>query len=146
MAQLQHGVIVQDYAAFRRKVKNLDDGLDKELKLALRDIGRQVSTDAGERARSLGLKRTGDLAKKISPSVRMDAVDIVSKAQRPAAKRPGLRGGRTTRDSYPYPMVYEYGTRRGRPFLAPTVEASEDIIAKQLQEALDDTARKAGWA
>lgn len=140
------GIIVQDYAAFRRKVKDLDKNLDKELKEGLREIGREVSTDAGERARAIGLQRTGALAKKISPSVKMKSVDIVSKAKRPPADRPGLRGGRFGGTAYPYPMVYEYGGKgKARPFLAPTVEASEDIIGKQLEEVLNDTARKAGW-
>jgi hypothetical protein len=140
------GIVVRDYQEFRRKVKDLDKNLDKELKAGLRDIGREVSTDAGERARSLGLKRTGALAKKIAPSVKMQSVDIVSKAKRPPAKRPGLRGGRFGGIDYPYPMVYEYGGKgKRRPFLAPTVEASGDVIKKQLQEVLDDTARKAGW-
>jgi hypothetical protein len=141
-------ILVEDYAKWRRAVKELDTGLDKELKAGLRQLGVKVSKKAKGEADNQGLIATGELMRKISPSVRMNEVVIAAKAKRPASS--GARGGRYARKPFPYPMVYEFGGRGEgstgpRAFLAPAVQKSQDLIRDELLKVMDNTARDAGW-
>ena len=142
-------ILVEDYAKWRRAVKELDTGLEKELKAGLRQLGVKVSDKAKSEAASKGLVATGELMRKISPSVRMKDVVIAAKAKRPASS--GSRGGRYAGKPFPYPAIYEYGGRSGgsatgpRAFLAPAVEKSSDLIREELTKVMDNTARDAGW-
>lgn len=141
-------ILIEDYAKWRKAVKELDTGLDKELKAGLRQLGVKVSDKAKAEAASRGLVATGELMRKISPSVRMKDVVIAAKAKRPASS--GSRGGRYAGKPFPYPAVYEYGGRGGsgtgpRAFLAPAVQKSSDLIRDELVKVMDNTARDAGW-
>lgn len=141
-------ILIEDYAKWRKAVKELDTGLDKELKAGLRQLGVKVSDKAKAEAASRGLVATGELMRKISPSVRMKDVVIAAKAKRPASS--GSRGGRYAGKPFPYPAVYEYGGRDGsgtgpRAFLAPAVQKSSDLIRDELVKVMDNTARDAGW-
>ena len=142
-------ILVEDYAKWRKAVKELDTGLEKELKAGLRQLGVKVSDKAKSEAASKGLVATGELMRKISPSVRMKDVVIAAKAKRPASS--GSRGGRYAGKPFPYPAIYEYGGRSGgsatgpRAFLAPAVEKSSDLIREELTKVMDNTARDAGW-
>lgn len=142
-------ILVEDYAKWRRAVKELDTGLDKELKAGLKQLGVKVSDKAKSEAASKGLVATGQLVSKIAPSVRMRDVVIAAKAKRPASN--GARGGRYAGKPFPYPAVYEYGGRAGgsttgpRAFLAPAVQKSQDLIRDELLNVMDETARDAGW-
>ena len=142
-------ILIEDYAKWRRAVKELDTGLDKELKAGLRQIGVKVSDKAKSEAAGKGLVATGQLVSKIAPSVRLKDVVIAAKAKRPASD--GSRGGRYAGKPFPYPAVYEYGGRGGgsgtgpRAFLAPAVQKSQDLIRDELLKVMDNTARDAGW-
>jgi hypothetical protein len=141
-------VLVEDYARWRRAIKELDTGLDKELKQGLKSVGVKVSDKAKAEVAAKGLVNTGELMRKISPTVRAKDVAIVSKAKRPPSD--GSRGGRYAGKPFPYGFVYEYGGRGAagtgpRAFLRPGVEKSKDVIVQGFTEVLDDTARKAGF-
>lgn len=144
-------ILIEDYNAWRKAVKALDKNLDKEVKVGLKKIGTKVATKAQKEAEARGFSPSGDLVKKLKPSVKMKSLDVIEKAKRPPAQQPGLRGGKTTRADYPYPYVYEYGGRTAggsrvqRAFLAPAVEASTTIILDGLSDVMTETARKAGF-
>jgi len=148
---LSQVILIPEYNAWRRSVKALDKNLDKEVKVGLKKIGVKVATKAQQEAQARGFSASGDLVKKLKPSVKMTSLDIIEKAMRPPAKRPGLRGGKTTRAEYPYPYIYEYGggtagsSRVNRAFLAPAVEASTTVILDGLSDVMTETARMAGF-
>lgn len=133
-------VVIENYKEWRQAVKKLDSGLDKEVKAGMRQIGKEVSTQAKAIAGTKGLVASGELIRKISPAVRMDGTVIRAKAMR-----------KTGRNSpFPYPAVYEYGQRGAgstgpRAFLAPAIDASMDDIREGIERIMDETARKAGW-
>jgi len=139
-------VVVENFTQWRKAVKDLDAGLDKELKAGLKSIGSKVTTKAQAEADAKGLVKTGELIRKISPSVTQKGVAIVSKAKRPASN--GKRKSRYAGKPFPYPMVYEYG-RRGkstsRAFLAPAVQKSSELIMSELEKVIETTASKAGF-
>jgi hypothetical protein len=139
-------VVVENFTQWRKAVKELDAGLDKELKAGLKAIGSKVSTKAQAEAAGRGLVKTGELVRKISPSVTQKGVAIVSKAKRPASS--GKRKSRYAGKPFPYPMVYEYGGRGGagsRAFLAPAVQKSSALIKSELEKVIETTASKAGF-
>ena len=140
-------VVVENFSQWRKAVKELDAGLDKELKAGLKAIGSKVTTKAQAEAGAKGLVKTGELIRKISPSVTQKGVAIVSKAKRPASS--GKRGAsRYAGKPFPYPMVYEYGGRGGsgsRAFLAPAVQKSSQLIMSELEKVIETTASKAGF-
>lgn len=141
-------ILVEDYAKWRRAVKELDTGLDKELKAGLRQLGVKVSKKAKEEAKDNSLVDTGALIQKIVPSVRLKDVVIAAKAKRPGSS--GARKGKYAKKPFPYPAVYEYGGRGKdatgpRAFLAPAVQKSSDLIRDELLKVMDNTARDAGW-
>ena len=142
-------ILVEDYARWRKAVKELDTGLDSELKAGLNRLGVKVADKAKDEARSKGLYATGQLVNKIASKARMKDVAIVDTAKRKASK--GSRGGRYAGKPFPYPAVYEYGGRSGgsatgpRAFLAPAVAKSQDLIRDELVKVMDNTARDAGW-
>lgn len=133
-------VVIENYAEFRKKLKALEPGLDKEVKVGMRKIGKKVATQAKAIAGVKGLYDSGELIRKIAPSVRMDGTTIRAKAMRKTGKRA----------PYPYPAIYEYGGRGGgstgpRAFLGPAVEAMQDDIRQEVEHLVDETMRKAGW-
>jgi len=139
-------VVVENFTQWRKAVKELDAGLDKELKAGLKAIGSKVTTKAQAEAGAKGLVKTGELIRKISPSVTQKGVAIVSKAKRPASS--GTRKSRYAGKPFPYPMVYEYGGRGGsgsRAFLAPAVQKSSQLIMSELEKVIETTASKAGF-
>jgi hypothetical protein len=139
-------VVVENFTQWRKAVKELDAGLDKELKVGLKAIGSKVTTKAQAEAGAKGLVKTGELMRKISPSVTQKGVAIVSKAKRPASS--GKRKSRYAGKPFPYPMVYEYGGRGGsgsRAFLAPAVQKSSELIMSELEKVIETTASKAGF-
>ena len=142
-------VVVENFTQWRKAVKELDAGLDKELKAGLKSIGSKVTTKAQAEAARKGLVKTGELVRKISPSVTQKGVAIVSKAKRPASS--GKRKSRYAGKPFPYPAVYEYGgrgklnTAGPRAFLAPGVQKSSALIRSELEKVIETTASKAGF-
>ena len=143
-------VVVENFTQWRKAVKELDAGLDKELKAGLKAIGSKVTTKAQAEAARKGLVKTGELVRRIAPSVTQRSVDIVAKAKRPASN--GSRGrSRYAGQPFSYPAVYEYG-RRGkvnatgpRAFLRPGLQKAGPQIAKELENVIKSTVSKAGF-
>ena len=128
-------VVVENFAAWRKSIVELDTGLEKEMKKGLKTIGVKVSKRAKEWARAQGLRASGDLIAGISSSSTATGVAITSKAKR---------------GTFAYPAVYEYGGRGNlaagpRAFLTPAVKASEALIRDELGKVIDEVSRKAGF-
>ena len=129
-------VLFEDFARVRRGLKALDGGLDKELKAGLKAVAAKVVTKAQAEATRKGLVDTGELVRKIAPSVTQKSVDIVAKAKR---------------KGFSYPAVYEYGSRgKGsstgpRAFLRPGLRKAGPQIARELEDVIKSTVRKAGF-
>ena len=143
-------VVVENFTQWRKAVKELDAGLDKELKAGLKAIGSKVATKAQGEAAAKGLFKTGELIRKISPSVTQKGVAIAAKAKRPATN--GKRGrSRYAGQPFAYPAVYEFGGRLDgnktgpRAFLAPAVQKSSQLIMSELERVIETTASKAGF-
>ena len=101
----------------------------KEVRDGLKEVGDIVARNAQFIAAANGLRgRTGDLIKKIKPTVRQQGVFVEAKAKRKSPKYPG---------GYRYPGIYEFDPRRARPFLFPAAEASEAQIERAMSYWLD---------
>jgi hypothetical protein len=147
-------IVVNNLALWRKAVKELDTGLDAEVKVGLKSIGTKVATKAGLVAQSKGLRKSGDLIQKIKPSVTQKGVAVIEKATRKAS--PGNRprnGGRSRYAGmeFAYPSIYEYGGRVNggatgpRAFLQPALEGSISMIQQELSKVIEKTASKAGF-
>ena len=129
-------ILFEDFAKVRKGLKALDSGLDKELKAGLKAVAAKVVTKAQAEATRKGLVDTGELVRRIAPSVTQKSVDIVAKA-----KRAG----------FSYPAVYEYGGRGKvsatgpRAFLRPGLQKAGPQIARELEDVINSTVRKAGF-
>lgn len=119
---------VEGLAALQRDLRKVNKTANKEVRDGLKDVGRIVSDQAKLIAAAKGLHKTGELIRKIAPSVRQQGVFVQAKAKRKSPKYPG---------GYPYPAVYEYGTRRGRPFLEPALDRSKDEVERAMEHWLD---------
>lgn len=145
-------VVVDNFAAWRKSIVELDTGLEKEMKRGLKAIGVGVSTRAKEWALAQGLRASGDLIAGISSSSTATGVAITSKAKRGPSdgSRSKNNPSRYAGKDFLYPAVYEYGRRgaRGfgpRAFLAPAAKASESLIRDELVKVMDEVSRKAGF-
>ena len=129
-------ILFQDFAKVRKGLRALDSGLDKELRTGLKAVAAKVVTKAQAEATRKGLVDTGELVRKIAPSVTQRSVDIVAKA-----KRAG----------FSYPAVYEYGGRGKvnatgpRAFLRPGLQKAGPQIAQELENVIKSTVSKAGF-
>jgi hypothetical protein len=129
-------LLFQDFKKIRKGLKALDSGLDRELKAGLKAVAAKVVTKAQSEATRKGLVDTGELVRRIAPSVTQKGVDIVAKA-----KRAG----------FSYPAVYEYGGRGKvnatgpRAFLRPGLQKAGPQIAKELENVIKSTVSKAGF-
>ena len=146
-------VVVDNFAAWRKSIVELDTGLDKEMKRGLKTIGVKVSKRAKEWARAQGLRASGELIKRISSSSTANSVAVTSKAQRLPSDGSRSKGkpSRYAGKNFLYPAVYEFGGRAGagvagpRAFLTPAVKASEALIRDELGKVIDEVSRKAGF-
>ena len=143
-------ILFQDFAKVRKGLKALDSGLDKELKAGLKAVAAKVVTKAQAEATRKGLVDTGELVRRIAPSVTQRSVDIVAKAKRPASN--GSRGrSRYAGQPFSYPAVYEYGGRGmvnatgPRAFLRPGLQKAGPQIAQELENVIKSTVSKAGF-
>lgn len=119
---------VRGLAELQRDMRKVSRSANSEIRDGLKDVGRIVSERAKIVALSKGLHKTGDLARKITPTVRQQGVFVQAKAKRRSPKYPG---------GYPYPAVYEYGMRRGRPFLVPALESSTNEVERAMEHWLN---------
>ena len=143
-------ILFEDFAKVRKGLKLLDVGLQKELDKGLKGVAKQVVTKAQSEATRKGLVKTGELVRKISPSVTQKGVAVVAKAQREASN--GSRGSsRYAGKAFSYPAVYEYGGRGmvnatgPRAFLRPGLQKAGPKIAQELEHVIKTTVSKAGF-
>ena len=129
-------ILFDDYKKVVKGLKLLDTGLDSELKKGLKAVGAKVVTKAQAEAERKGLRDSGELIRKIAPSVTQKGVDIVAKA-----KRAG----------FSYPAVYEYGGRGKvnatgpRAFLRPGLRKAGPAIQEEMMQVINQTVSKAGF-
>ena len=129
-------ILFDDYKKVVKGLKLLDTGLDSELKKGLKAVGAKVVTKAQAEAERKGLRDSGELIRKIAPSVTQKSVDIVAKA-----KRAG----------FSYPAVYEYGgrgkvnTAGPRAFLRPGLRKAGPAIQEEMMQVINRTVSKAGF-
>lgn len=119
---------VEGLAALQRDLNKVNKTAKSEVRDGLKDVGRIVADKAQFTALAKGLNQTGQLARKIVPTVRQQGVFVEAKAKKKSRKYP---------TGYPYPAVYEYGTRRGRPFLEPALESSKAEVERAMEHWLD---------
>ena len=129
-------ILFDDYKKVVKGLKLLDTGLDSELKKGLKAVAKKVVTKAQAEAERKGLRDSGELIRKIAPSVTQKSVDIVAKA-----KRAG----------FSYPAVYEYGGRGKvnatgpRAFLRPGLRKAGPAIQEEMMQVINRTVSKAGF-
>ena len=145
-------VTFTDYAKVRKGLQLIGTGLNKELDKGLKGVAKQVVTKAKAEAtrKGLGLRGSGDLIRLISPSVTQKGVAVVARAKREASN--GSRGSsRYANKPFFYPAVYEYGGRGKvnatgpRAFLRPGLQKAGPQIARELEDVINSTVRKAGF-
>lgn len=87
----------------------------------LRPIGKMVADTAYLIAKAKGLNDTGQLTRRLQGrgAVRVNNKGVVVTA---TAKN------RST--GYPYPAIYEYGLKRGRPFLGPALDQRQNDVQR----------------
>ena len=124
---------VEGLAALQRDLRKVNKTANKEVRDGLKDIGRVVSDEAQLIAAAKGLHKTGQLIRRIVPTVRQQGVFVEAKARKKSPKYPG---------GYRYPAVYEYGIRRGRPFLEPALDKTKNQVERAMEHWLDTVLSK----
>jgi len=124
---------VEGLAQLQRDLNRVNKTAKKEVRDGLKEVGDIVAQKAKFIAAAQGLRgRTGDLIKKIKPTVRQQGVFVEAKAKHPSKKYPG---------GYRYPGLYEgidgYARGRARPFLWPAAETSEAQVERAMDNWLD---------
>ena len=119
---------VEGLAALQRDLNRVNKTAKGEVRDGLKDVWRIVSDQAQLIAMAKGLNKTGQLVRRIVPTVRQQGVFVEAKAKKRSPKYPA---------GYPYPAVYEYGTRRGRPFLEPALDSSKRSVERAMEHWLD---------
>jgi hypothetical protein len=119
---------VEGLAALQRDLNRVNKTAKGEVRDGLKEVGRIVSDQAQLIAMAKGLNKTGQLVRRIVPTVRQQGVFVEAKAKKRSPKYPA---------GYPYPAVYEYGTRRGRPFLEPALDSSKRSVERAMEHWLD---------
>lgn len=160
-------IVWNNLLQFQKALKELDTGLDVELREKLKVAGETVAEQAEAEARANGLYSTRDavhLAEKNVPHATMSQVVIRNKATRGGFRYPGIyeyggaevRGthgkysrirnrseqGERLRQQYGRSKLAGYGPRA---FLAPAVIKKLPEFEEQMVKAMDETARKAGF-
>jgi phage gpG-like protein len=129
-------VTFTDYAKVRKGLQLIGTGLNKELDKGLKGVAKKVVTKAQAEAERKGLRASGELIRKITPSVTQKGVAVVARAKR---------------EGFSYPAVYEYGGRGKvnatgpRAFLRPGLQKAGPQIAQELQDVIKSTVSKAGF-
>ena len=129
-------VTFTDYAKVRKGLQLIGTGLNKELDKGLKGVAKKVVTKAQAEAERKGLRASGELIRKITPSVTQKGVAVVARANR---------------EGFSYPAVYEYGGRGKvnatgpRAFLRPGLQKAGPQIAQELQDVIKSTVSKAGF-
>jgi hypothetical protein len=124
---------IRGLAALQRDLGKVNKTAKKEVRDGLKDVGDIVSREAKLIASAKGLNKTGTLIRRIVPTVRQQGVFVEAKARKKSKKYPG---------GYRYPAVYEYGIKRGRPFLEPALQRKQADVERAMEKWLDGFLRK----
>ncbi|MFZ9987489.1 MAG: hypothetical protein ACO3HV_07045 [Candidatus Nanopelagicales bacterium] len=119
---------VEGLAALQRDLNRVNKTAKGEVRDGLKEVGRIVSDQAQLIAMAKGLNKTGQLVRRIVPTVRQQGVFVEAKAKKKSKKYPG---------GYRYPAIYEFDPRRARPFLWPAAETSEAQVERAMDRWLD---------
>lgn len=160
-------LVLPELAAFQRDLKKLDTGLDRELRKQLKDAAKSTAELAKEEALSRGLYSTRDnvhLANKNVPVATTKQVVIRNKAvNQDGFRYPAIYeyGGAELRGSHGRYSQVRNRTEQGarlksmgssllpgygpRAFLAPAIVKGLPDFTEKLLEAMDITARRAGF-
>ena len=115
-------VVVQGLAQLQRDLYKVNTDARREVRQGLREVGQIVADQAKVLAASKMHKRTGDLVRKIVPTVRAQGVYVQAKAVH--------RG-------FTYPGKFEYGGGARRAFLLPALEQKRPEVDRKMEEWLD---------
>lgn len=116
-------LVVRGLAQLQRDLYRADRGARTEVRQGLKNVGRIVSDQAKLIAEARGLHDTGDLVRRIVPTVRAQGVYVEAKARH--------RG-------YPYPGIYEFGGGGARrAFLLPALQQKKDEVYRAMERWLD---------
>jgi hypothetical protein len=156
-------VVIENFEAWKKSIKELDKGLARELNKGLKSVGHIVASKAADIAESKGLHKTGELVNLLrlpgvgqATTVTKSAVIVKAKAMRPVPAthrnfRDGRGASRYSGKPFNYPSVYEYGKRGAgtgvgpRAFLAPGLAATQGKVMHAMEEVIAETVRKAGF-
>lgn len=136
------GISVDGLPELQKALRQLDNGLEKELKQANSEVARFVASDAAAAAAALG-----GVAAKAAPSVKASASSgyagvALGGPSHPFAAGAEFGGGRrpTTRQFQPWRGA---GANAGY-FLYPTIRRDAERIETEYGQAADRIIRKAG--
>lgn len=116
-------LVVQGLAQLQRDLYKANREARTEVREGLKDVGRIVSTEAKQLAATRLTPRTGDLVRKIVPTVRAQGVFVEAKAKH--------RG-------YAYPRKFEFGGRSSRrAFLVPALQNKQDEVYRSMERWVD---------
>jgi len=113
---------VEGLAQLQRDLGKVSKDARKEIRTGLKEVGQIVASEAKLIAAAKGLHKSGDLIRRIVPTVRQQGVFVEAKAMH--------RG-------YRYPGIYEFARKRGRPFLGPALEQDVDKVERAMEHWLD---------
>lgn len=123
---------VRGLAELQRDLNKVNKTAKKEVREGLKDVGDIVAREAKQVASIKGLVKTGDLIRRIVPTVRAQGVFVEAKAKGPSKKYSG---------GYRYPGRYEgisgYTQKYVRPFLWPAAQISGGKTERALENWLD---------
>lgn len=116
-------VAVQGLAQLQRDLYKVNTDARREVREGLREVGQIVADQAKVLASSRMHTRTGDLVRKIVPTVRAQGVYVQAKA---------------THRGFAYPGKFEFGgSNTRRAFLLPALEQKRPEVDRKMEEWLD---------
>jgi hypothetical protein len=113
----------------------MDKTARKEFRAKLRDVAKIVVREAQSQAESRGLHKSGELVRKIKPSITARSIAIRAAASKKSRKYPG---------GFNYPRRYEFEKGGARAFLRPALEAKQEEVVKKFDEIFDELAKEWG--
>ena len=116
-------LVVKGLAQLQRDLYRVNREARTEVRTGLKQVGQIVATEAKLLGASRLTPRTGDLVRKIVPTVRAQGVCVEAKARH--------RG-------YAYPGKFEFGARSvRRAFLLPALQNKQDEVYRAMEQWVD---------
>lgn len=123
MALSGNTVVVSGLAQLQRDLYKVNTDARREVREGLREVGQIVADQAKVLAASRMHPRTGDLVRKIVPTVRAQGVFVEAKAKH--------RG-------FSYPGKFEFGgSSVRRAFLLPALDMKRPDVDRKMEEWMD---------